>query len=133
MADESLCRRCGRCCHKKLDIGGVVYMTPFPCRYLDEETNLCKVYDRRHEVNPDCLGVEEGIKRHAFPADCPYVRGLKGYVPPIEEPPAKGAERFFDLLADELGVGPEERERYKARWKVRGKGKGRRREASSPD
>ena len=54
-----------------------------PCRYLDVETNLCTVYDRRQVVNLDCLGVEEGARRGVFPADCPYVRDIPGYRPPL--------------------------------------------------
>jgi uncharacterized cysteine cluster protein YcgN (CxxCxxCC family) len=123
MADDSLCRRCGRCCYKKLDIGGVVYMTPFPCDFLDEKTRLCTVYERRHEVNPACLGVEEGIRRHAFPADCPYVKGLKGYVPPVEYEAGRWSDRLFDEMADEFGLSAEEREKYRPkRRKARERG-----------
>jgi hypothetical protein len=34
-------------------------------------------------MNPDCLTVEEGIKLGVFPADCPYVKDIKGYKGPI--------------------------------------------------
>ncbi len=82
---ENLCRRCGRCCHVKFVIGDEVFITAEPCPYLDVETNLCTVYERRHEANPNCLTVEEGIARRVFPADCPYVADLPGYRPPREE------------------------------------------------
>ncbi len=85
---EAVCRRCGRCCHAKLLVGDVVIYTDTPCRYLDVETKLCTVYERRREVNPDCIDVEEGIARGVFPADCPYVEGLSGYKPPVEFPDA---------------------------------------------
>ena len=88
---EKKCRKCGRCCCAKLllDAGPegeteVVY-TPFPCKYLDEETRLCTVYERRQEVNPDCLTLEEGIQIGVFPADCPYVADLEDYKPPREQ------------------------------------------------
>jgi len=92
--DPSLCERCGRCCYAKLLLGGEVVYTPFPCPYLDETTRLCTVYERRHEVNPHCLTVAEGIRLGVFPADCPYVRDLPDYVPP------------------RMGLSPEEIEAY---------------------
>jgi len=79
---QDLCRRCGRCCYAKVIADGEVYYTNLPCPYLDTATNLCTVYERRHEVNPDCLTVEEGIKLGVFPADCPYVKDLPDYHPP---------------------------------------------------
>jgi len=92
--DPSLCERCGRCCYAKLLLGGEVVYTPFPCPYLDETTRLCTVYERRHEVNPHCLTVAEGIRLGVFPADCPYVRDLPDYVAP------------------RMGLSPEEIEAY---------------------
>ena len=82
MADPELCEKCGRCCYAKLIINGEVVYTPFPCPYLDEQTRLCTIYERRHERNPHCLTVEMGIRLGVFPADCPYVRDIPGYVPP---------------------------------------------------
>ena len=83
--DESLCKRCGRCCYRKIWIEDVLYYTPTPCQYLDTETRLCTVYEKRHLLNPECLSVEEGIRLGVFPADCPYVRDLPHYRPPREE------------------------------------------------
>ena len=59
---------------------------PIFCRYFDQAKRLCTIYDRRHELNPRCLTVEEGIEIGVFPADCPYVRDRKGYRPPRETP-----------------------------------------------
>ena len=86
MADPSLCERCGRCCCIKIVADGEVIYTPYFCEYYDPETKLCTVYERRHEVNPRCLTVEEGIKLGVFPADCPYVRDLPDYRPPRASP-----------------------------------------------
>jgi hypothetical protein len=85
MADESLCRRCARCCHEKVYYEGRVVLTRIPCPHLDTETKLCTVYDRRHELNVRCLSVEDGLEVGAFPADCPYVQGVEGYRPPVDE------------------------------------------------
>ena len=81
-ADPTLCERCGRCCYAKVIIDGEVVYTPFPCPYLDEDTRLCAIYERRHELNPHCLTVEMGIRLGVFPADCPYVRDIPDYTPP---------------------------------------------------
>jgi hypothetical protein len=82
---EALCRRCGRCCYARVVIGDEVYSTDVPCPYLDVATRLCTVYERRFEVNEECVGVAEGIKARTFPADCPYVAGLRDYRPPRED------------------------------------------------
>jgi len=84
-SDEEKCLRCGRCCYRKLWIGDTIYYTPFPCEYLDTETKLCTIYEKRHEINPECLSVEEGIRLGIFPADCPYVRDIPDYKPPVTD------------------------------------------------
>ena len=81
---EALCRRCGRCCYEKLIMGNHVFTTRKPCPHLDVQTNLCTVYERRLEVNPRCLTISQGIQLGVFPADCPYVRGLRDYTPAEE-------------------------------------------------
>jgi uncharacterized cysteine cluster protein YcgN (CxxCxxCC family) len=101
-AHEDKCRRCGRCCYHKLLVGDTVVYTDSPCPYLDVDTNLCTVYDRRHEVNPDCLDVAKGIERGVFPADCPYVVDLPDYRPPVEDPaPDLLGELIASLDAEE--------------------------------
>jgi uncharacterized cysteine cluster protein YcgN (CxxCxxCC family) len=82
---EAACRRCGRCCQEKLMVRGRIYLLPVWCRYLDRETMLCTIYERRHELNPECLDVAVGRRLHVFPADCPYVRDLPDYEPPVED------------------------------------------------
>ncbi len=83
-AHEALCRRCGRCCYEKYVVEERVFTTRTPCPHLDTRTRRCTVYDRRTEVNPRCVTVEEGIRLGVFPADCPYVQGVAGYVPSEE-------------------------------------------------
>jgi Fe-S-cluster containining protein len=115
--DEKLCNNCGKCCYKKIIIGRTVYITPFPCEYLDTATNLCSIYDRRHELNPNCLSVREGLKVSAFPEDCPYVPELapKNYRPAREEWSWVDEWKTFDDLADDLSVSPETRQIVRAR------------------
>lgn len=79
---EDLCRRCGHCCHAKVIADDEVYYTDLPCPYLDLDTRLCTIYEKRHELNADCLTVAEGIALRVFPADCPYVKDLVDYRPP---------------------------------------------------
>ncbi|MCY3022673.1 MAG: hypothetical protein NTW87_27150 [Planctomycetota bacterium] len=115
--DEALCRHCGKCCYKKVYVRHDVFITPFPCKFLDVRTSLCTVYPRRHEVNRACLSVPQGLKASAFPADCPYVATLAppDYKPAREGWDWKGQWDDFDDLADDLGVSPEFREMVRAR------------------
>lgn len=53
---EDLCERCGVCCFVKYENErGTIFFTQTPCRYLDVITRQCKIYDRRHEINPECV------------------------------------------------------------------------------
>ncbi|MGC8657983.1 MAG: YkgJ family cysteine cluster protein [Desulfomonilaceae bacterium] len=74
---ESICRKCGRCCYEKIDIGGgrIIY-TKEPCVYLDTVTRMCKIYDRRHEIEPDCIKLNEDFIRTIdwMPPGCAYVQ-----------------------------------------------------------
>jgi hypothetical protein len=81
---EALCRRCARCCYEKFIVDGRVFTSRTPCPHLDVQTRLCAVYERRFQVNPCCLDVEQGIELGVFPASCPYVRGLRDYRPSEE-------------------------------------------------
>ncbi|HOX36547.1 MAG TPA: hypothetical protein PL033_01045 [Candidatus Brocadiia bacterium] len=100
---EELCRRCGKCCREKLIVADVIFATPIMCGWYDRETGLCRVYDRRHEVNPDCLDRDAAATRGVFPADCPYVQNIKGYVAPIEGVVDAGLLAMVDggLITDE--------------------------------
>ncbi len=81
---ETTCERCAKCCYEKIEDDDGVFISNIPCKFLDLSTNLCKVYDHRHEAHIRCMTVEQGIKVHAFPASCPYVKNIDGYIPPIE-------------------------------------------------
>ncbi|TYP00106.1 hypothetical protein EDC39_101266 [Geothermobacter ehrlichii] len=76
---EALCERCGRCCFEKIEYEGEVYYTDRPCPHLDPETRLCRVYDQRHRIHPECVPLDETIlDMGVLPGDCPYVRGRTG-------------------------------------------------------
>jgi uncharacterized cysteine cluster protein YcgN (CxxCxxCC family) len=72
---EAICRRCGRCCFDKLvdENDNLISMTP--CRYLDQETNRCTVYENRFEKEPDCIRLtpENLLDFDWLPDDCGYV------------------------------------------------------------
>ncbi|NVN99939.1 MAG: hypothetical protein HXX17_11495 [Geobacteraceae bacterium] len=53
---ESKCNQCGFCCFEKYENdNGTIFYSQTPCRYLDIVTRECKVYNRRFEINPDCI------------------------------------------------------------------------------
>jgi uncharacterized protein len=77
---ESICNKCGRCCYEKVDLGaGLIHYTDEPCVHLDTETNLCKVYANRREVEPDCLKLTEHLVRniHWLPEECAYAEYIR--------------------------------------------------------
>lgn len=77
---ESICRKCGKCCYEKIDLGaGEIVYTSEPCEHLDPDSNLCKVYARRHEVVPECMSLTEALVRtlHWLPEDCAYVEYIQ--------------------------------------------------------
>lgn len=117
--DESLCRRCGRCCCRKFIIGARVYFTPFHCRHFDPATRLCTVYAERFRVNPQCLPVGRGLARGVFPADCPYAALVPGYRPPVEGLDFFGLGELARRIARELEVDPEEFEQARRRSQER--------------
>ncbi len=111
-AKEAMCRRCGRCCYKKIIVGATVFYTPYPCKWLDVTSKLCTVYRRRHEENPACLPIEDAAEKGVLPADCPYVADIEDYVPPVD---TWNAELFADAieeLADALELTDEQRAQF---------------------
>jgi len=77
---EAICRKCGKCCYEKVDLGaGEVVYTDEPCIHLDTETRRCKVYQNRHEVEPDCIRLTEHLVRHLhwLPKECAYLEYVR--------------------------------------------------------
>jgi uncharacterized cysteine cluster protein YcgN (CxxCxxCC family) len=80
---DDLCERCGVCCFEKIeDENGTIFFTQTPCRYLDIDTRLCKIYDRRFEINPECVKLSpQMIGKIPWLHDrCAYMKrfGIKG-------------------------------------------------------
>ena len=77
---ESLCNQCGLCCFEKIENdNGSIFFTRTPCRYLDVVTRKCKIYDRRFEVNPECVQLtQELVKEISWLHDgCGYRQAMK--------------------------------------------------------
>jgi uncharacterized cysteine cluster protein YcgN (CxxCxxCC family) len=72
---EAICEHCGRCCYEKYEYRGKIFYSDTPCEYLDPETNLCRIYHQRSELNPDCARLTPGlVQTGILPNDCPYVK-----------------------------------------------------------
>ena len=91
---ESLCDGCGVCCLEKLEDAetGVVDYTAVACRHLDTTSCRCRVYDRRHELNADCIRMTaETLKSlHWLPDSCAYRRLAEGRDLPSWHPLVSG-------------------------------------------
>ncbi len=85
---EDLCVQCGICCASQVSIDkGNVLVPDLHCKYLVEKSDgehgemRCSVYKNRHEMARGwCFPLAEAIEKGLFPASCPYVREVKGYV-----------------------------------------------------
>jgi hypothetical protein len=76
---EAICRQCGLCCFEKIeDDNGAIFFTATPCRHLDVVSRECRIYDRRFEINPECVKLtEELVRELAWLHDsCGYRRAL---------------------------------------------------------
>lgn len=75
---EDLCNRCGRCCYtKEVQPDGTVFIDySSPCRYLNSETHLCTVYERRFKVCRECRKVTifHALWARYMPRECAYVQ-----------------------------------------------------------
>lgn len=78
---EQLCKGCGVCCYEKKLSFTVGYYTDFssPCEYLDEETRLCAVYEKRFSVCKACkkMTILHALFSDFLPADCGYVEKFR--------------------------------------------------------
>jgi len=73
---ESLCDGCARCCLHKLEDedSGEVFYTKVRCRFLLESSCTCSDYERRSEIQPDCIKLrqEDLAELHWLPSTCAY-------------------------------------------------------------
>jgi hypothetical protein len=99
-ADESLCRRCGRCCHSAMRLSGkFVLLKDLPCRRLtweDDGRARCRIYERREATGYCNKLSRSSVERNLFPPDCPYMQGIPGYQGKVEV----REDEFLALLPD---------------------------------
>jgi len=79
---ELLCDGCGKCCLNKLEIKGKIKFTRAACRFLDCKNCLCRIYEHRFEVVPDCKRVDFAAIREKprwLPKTCAYWLLDNGY------------------------------------------------------
>jgi len=78
--DRNLCNECppklkGICCYSMLYLNGSLFtLTNHPCKYLNIKTGRCNIYNKKREINPNCLTLEEMYINGSFPKECSYVK-----------------------------------------------------------
>jgi len=88
--DLNLCNKCpasirGRCCYFSTEIidNNLIHwklsLSKHPCKYLNTKPGRCKVYKKRHEMNPNCLTIKEMILIGTVPKECLYVKDNQDY------------------------------------------------------
>ncbi len=78
---EALCEQCGLCCFEKFENdNGTIFFTQTPCRYLDVISRQCKIYERRFEINPECIKLTKELvaKIPWLHSGCGYRKALDG-------------------------------------------------------
>lgn len=84
LEQELKCRRCGECCYIKITLAGKVFYTRYRCPFLDVATRLCKVYNRRYILGPNCVPADVGVKMGIMPVTCAYIKDVAGYQGPVQ-------------------------------------------------
>lgn len=72
---EALCDGCGKCCLNKIEIKNKICFTNVRCRFLDQQSCLCKVYENRFEAMYDCRDIDLNAVREKprwLPKTCAY-------------------------------------------------------------
>lgn len=88
--DFNLCNKCpasirGKCCYFSAEIiddnrvHWKLSLSKHPCKYLNTKTGRCKVYKKRHEMNPNCLTIKEMTLNGTVPKECLYVKDNHDY------------------------------------------------------
>ncbi|MDO9545912.1 MAG: YcgN family cysteine cluster protein [Pelolinea sp.] len=79
---EALCDGCGICCLYKIEDEdtGEVHLTNVACRFLDDVTCVCKLYDARKSAMPTCVQLTPAKVANLdwLPDTCAYRLVLKG-------------------------------------------------------
>lgn len=111
---EDICTRCGKCCLIKLEdeqTGQICY-TNVICKYFDLKNHLCRIYDKRTEIVPECLKLCKNNIRDIpwMPSTCAYLRLLENK-PPVCSKPLDGR------VVSEEDINMDDIEDYIVDWK----------------
>jgi uncharacterized cysteine cluster protein YcgN (CxxCxxCC family) len=77
---EAVCTQCGLCCYQKeWRFGKIVTNYRAPCRFLDESSRLCTIYERRFRECAECrrMTIFHALFVSYLPAECGYVRRFR--------------------------------------------------------
>lgn len=99
---EAICDHCGKCCLIKLEDedSGEIYYTNIICRYYDTDQNLCTIYEKRREIVPACIQLdEENVNQIPWmPKTCAYRRLFDPNYQPVSPCRLKGKVISEDLV-----------------------------------
>lgn len=115
---ESICCRCGRCCLIKLqdDATEDIYYTRIICHLFDCQKHLCREYQNRCTLVPECLKItpQNIDSLHWIPKACSYrILNETGDLP--DGHPLKGDLKIPSLpdnLTTDILVNEEDLENY---------------------
>ena len=77
---ESVCTQCGLCCYQKeWRRGKIVTNFQAPCRFLEESSRMCTVYDLRFRRCSECrkMTIFHALFASYLPEKCGYVRRFR--------------------------------------------------------
>lgn len=79
---EAICTNCGLCCFSGVTVNETpVIMRALPCRFLaiDQGISKCTVYEDRFAKAAWCQPIDQAIRHHLVPNECPYVVGIENF------------------------------------------------------
>ncbi len=95
---DDLCDHCGLCCYIRTasPSGEVTIDFSSPCKFLDEETHLCRVFKNRFREYPYCGSVNlyQALFNPAMPPSCAYVQTFRLWKK--QPPPAQGGDGYSE-------------------------------------
>ncbi|MBQ7304441.1 MAG: YcgN family cysteine cluster protein [Alphaproteobacteria bacterium] len=110
---ENICSNCGKCCLIKLQDEDTdeIYYTNVVCKYFNQETCKCSVYENRCNLVPECLKLTKDNvdKIKWMPKTCAY-RKLFENAPDIKSKSIKGR------CVSETIINPDNIEDYIVDW-----------------
>lgn len=102
---ELLCDGCGKCCLNKLEIRGKICFTNARCRFLDENTCLCQIYEHRFKKMSDCRDIDLATvinEPEILPKTCAYRLLIQGKDLPSWHPLITGQASSIHLAGQSL-------------------------------